>query len=1132
MAAQLNNVEVATFTEKPRLFPVNEYDAIVNWGDGTTPDTGTITDLGNGTYGVFDSHVYTTVGNYVLSVTVTDPNGLSGTGQSPIIVTDSPLIAIPTTIDATLGTTFTGVVGSFSDSNLYASASDFTAQITWGDGHVSTGKITDVGPDGQGNEIYDVTGTNTYLVYGTFTVSILVTSDGGSTTTINSIGDVSDAPIAAVSKTFSGIEGATINTVVASFTSGNPRAVVSDFTAQINWGDGTPVVTTDYTISNRGTRFDISASHTYHEFGTYPVTVTILSAGGTSAVANSTATMNDAPLTASPADFSTTIGVPFSGVVATIGDDNPFGVASDYTATLINWGDGTPPTPAVVVATGSGQFNVSGAHTYAVYGSYPVTVQVVSRGGNTATANGQATVYDAAITAKGATLTGEAGAAATSQVATFTDAYALAPLAQFTVTISWGDGSTETPGSISQPGGVGTPFIVTGTHAYALAQSFPITVNITDPGGSDATASSSITINDSPITASSVIIPAPAHEGAAYSGSVATFTTPNTLAGPSSYIAQINWGDGTTSAGTITEATSNKLPVPGSFIVTPLTPHIFGPTAHYVITTTIISLGGSRATATDPVNVVDGLIVGIPVSAINTTAGTTFTGTVAHFTQYAAAPVTSLSATINWGNGNVSAGTVVAESDGSFVVKGTNLYTNNGTYNISVAISTTGGSSATLTAGAIVADPALASTVGVVAGVVDVPFSGIVATFSDPNFYAPANQFRAIINWGDGSPAQAGVLQGASGSFVVTGVHTYLTGTSALPFSVTIVHTGPQGTGSSTEVVGNARILAQLTGSMTRSSDTGYSNDDGITSDTKPVFTGLGQPGATVILYATPTGGSATSVGSALVNSSGNWTVQISPLGSGSYTMTASMIDAVTGADVENIGLAVTPGNPTLQINTAGPTVAGIAFYPKAGQLVVTFQDAGAGMSPAGLYNAANFQLGTPAGLGLSLFAPKSINVSWQSGGVAVATVNYNLKAKAGEYVITLNSTGLTDLAGNILNEQYFVTFPQVGNSPNPNYVAQFTVSKNLTATGPLLYVSKAEQIAAHNYSLKTQGARSIKAAQVTTYSPSVPKPSKAAQARLISPRVREVLTLHSGLDCRAGHSGRLGSRGPSRCSR
>jgi hypothetical protein len=78
------------------------------------------------------------------------------------------------TINATAGTPFTGVVGSFTDLDPNANAKDYTAVINWGDGHQTNGSIV---PDPVGG--FDVMGTNTYAASGKFAVAVDVADFGG-----------------------------------------------------------------------------------------------------------------------------------------------------------------------------------------------------------------------------------------------------------------------------------------------------------------------------------------------------------------------------------------------------------------------------------------------------------------------------------------------------------------------------------------------------------------------------------------------------------------------------------------------------------------------------------------------------------------------------------------------------------------------------------------------------------------------------------------------------------------------------------------------------------------------------------------------------------------------------------------
>jgi uncharacterized repeat protein (TIGR01451 family) len=94
------------------------------------------------------------------------------------------------TITAAAGTsTGTVVVGSFTDSNSTAPVSTFTATIDWGDG-TSTTSGTIVQPGGVGTA-FEVTGSHTYEVGGTYTLSIGVTGDGSAT--LSATADVSKA---------------------------------------------------------------------------------------------------------------------------------------------------------------------------------------------------------------------------------------------------------------------------------------------------------------------------------------------------------------------------------------------------------------------------------------------------------------------------------------------------------------------------------------------------------------------------------------------------------------------------------------------------------------------------------------------------------------------------------------------------------------------------------------------------------------------------------------------------------------------------------------------------------------------------------------------------------------------------
>jgi hypothetical protein len=211
----------------------------------------------------------------------------------------------------------------------------------------------------------------TFSLSGTAAVALIVTP-------------VNVSPLEAVS--FSG--------TVANFTDNDTSQPASNFTATINWGDGS---TTAGVISGSAGSFAVSGTHTYADEGTFTVTVAVTDvANAQNASSTGTATVGESDvLVGTGLAITATQGVTFNGAVATFSDTNTSNTASDFTAT-INWGDAS--TTAGVVSGGSGTFTVSGSHTYTNTGTFPVTVTLTddAPGTATATATSSASVTAAA----------------------------------------------------------------------------------------------------------------------------------------------------------------------------------------------------------------------------------------------------------------------------------------------------------------------------------------------------------------------------------------------------------------------------------------------------------------------------------------------------------------------------------------------------------------------------------------------------------------------------------------------------------------------------------------------------------------------------------------------------------------
>jgi hypothetical protein len=234
------------------------------------------------------------------------------------------------------------------------------------------------------------------------TVTIKATNSGGasaSTTFSVTFTDLQLTTLATGTLPTGKREGAAIGSItgIATFTDPAGPESVSDYTATINWGDGTTSKGTVVHLGG-GNNFRVDApSHTYAEEGSYTVNVTLKhDALASVTTPNKTITIADAPLTGYSKSLTGTHGVALTGaVVASFTDADPGGTVSDYKAT-INWGDGSAATAGTIVYNSStGRFDVQGGHTYAKAGKYTITVTITDAGGSTITVTSTITVADA-----------------------------------------------------------------------------------------------------------------------------------------------------------------------------------------------------------------------------------------------------------------------------------------------------------------------------------------------------------------------------------------------------------------------------------------------------------------------------------------------------------------------------------------------------------------------------------------------------------------------------------------------------------------------------------------------------------------------------------------------------------------
>ena len=223
-----------------------------------------------------------------------------------------------------------------------------------------------------------------------------------------------DQPITASGTTFGATEGASFSGAIATFTDPDTAATASEYSATIDWGDGSPTDTGVITGSLGS--FSVSGTHTYTEEGTKSVTITITDVDNASNgdTASSTANVGDAAL-GSTCAASSVSATSFSGNVASLTDANPYATSADFTAT-IDWGDGSSSAGIVNGPTG-GPFAVSGNHTYSSTGPKSISVTVNDDGGSTTAVSGCGVLTYAFAPGRGAFVIGNRNSATGTSVA-------------------------------------------------------------------------------------------------------------------------------------------------------------------------------------------------------------------------------------------------------------------------------------------------------------------------------------------------------------------------------------------------------------------------------------------------------------------------------------------------------------------------------------------------------------------------------------------------------------------------------------------------------------------------------------------------------------------------------------------
>jgi hypothetical protein len=253
--------------------------------------------------------------------------------------------------------------------------------------------------------------------------------------------------------------------VTAAATNGS---AIRDLT--VNWGDGT----TQDLGAVTGTA---NVSHTYRSAGVYTVTGTVVDGSGNVVTVSTSVTVNQTQLllTITPPATPPTVGLPatFTIVVGTL-------PAGDSVRNVhLAWGDGSSQDLGAL----SGSSTVS--HVYQSAGSYNISGTLTDTAGNSITVS-TAVIVNA--TQVGLTITAPATAPSVGLPASFTFVVGTLPPGDSVrdVSVDWGDGKTQSLGSIN-----GTTTV---SHVYLTADTFTIRATLFDTVGNSTTVSTAVTV--------------------------------------------------------------------------------------------------------------------------------------------------------------------------------------------------------------------------------------------------------------------------------------------------------------------------------------------------------------------------------------------------------------------------------------------------------------------------------------------------------------------------------------------------------------------------------------------------------------------------------------------------------------
>jgi sugar lactone lactonase YvrE len=800
-----------------------------------------------------------------------------------------------------------------------------------------------------------------------------------------------------------------------------------------------------------------------------------------------TFTLPTTPLQAQPAPILGAAGQALSNVPVALFTDPAGPISGGQYRASIDWGDGSAiDANTTFMATGSASsFVVRGSHTYASPGHFTPVVTITDLASPRTAAALDTAAIAIASPAPGdvGTFGATAGTPASGLLASFQ--VGTTNPGGYEATVDWGDGSPvggATIATLFPPAGGGPIDEVAASHTFAVGGSYQGSVTVRDSAGvltvfpirSTVSGLVPLPLLDYLVTPTAgtpfgplpvaTIVPAPT--------AIPLTSVAITLPPPPDarfYSATIDWGDGTGPApATVADAT-NGLDIRSSG-------HTYSSPGRYTATFTLAAAG----TPSLVVGTVQIGVAGFSPKAFDifATAGTplppeslaTLTPVILPGGPMAPDP-RYYSATVDWGDGSPAGpATITGDSSGLQLQVGGHTYAAPGSYTIRYTVGDPGNPG--LVRGTIAASVHGLTAIPIpVNGVVDRPLvvtpdgsTGLPVPLLTIGDLSPGRgDYSATIDWGDGSPTGTGtIVPDSFGASTVKGPSHIYAGPGLFRINVLIGTTGQPELASFSTSAAIIETPISITGVLDPSSDSGVSDTDGITNVVTPTIIGTTAPGATVQLYAhltiDPTGYPIL-IGQGLADASGHYSITTIKLANGSYTLDA--LATGKGGSVSAIAQIESLAHP-LVIDTVVPKIVGFGVTNTLkGLFQVAYQDDRSGLVTPELVNGANYHVQRPVPkptpgqrfLVSSLSATPELSPTRPVIVTASVFNGHYLTIRDGQFFFTINAAGITDVAGNALDGEFYGKFPTGDGHHGGNFEAEVII-KGYTPSGPIPFTT------------------------------------------------------------------------------